>query len=73
MSWPGTRPGGSEFARFIPESSACDAMERPGHVTAETTAAIRNYQSIAGLAPDGRPSAELLASLRAVAGRDAPR
>jgi peptidoglycan hydrolase-like protein with peptidoglycan-binding domain len=48
-------------------------MERPGHVTAETTAAIRNYQSIAGLAPDGRPSAELLASLRAVAGRDAPR
>lgn len=52
---------------------AFDPGATDGRVTTETTAAIRNYQSIAGLAPDGRPSAELLASLRAVAGTAAPR
>jgi TPR repeat protein len=42
-----------------------------GHVTPETTEAIRSYQDIAGLKPDGQPSEELLMSLRAVAGNGA--
>ena len=47
---------------------AFDPGNTDGHVTPETTEAIRNYQGIAGLKPDGQPSAELLASLHAVAG-----
>lgn len=42
-----------------------------GHLTPETTDAIRSYQGIAGLNPDGQPSAELLESLRAIAGNGA--
>lgn len=44
-----------------------------GRLTDATRAAIREYQGMAGLAPDGEPSAALLASLKAVAGAGAPR
>lgn len=52
---------------------AFDPGASDGRVTDETRKAIRDYQSIAGLAADGEPSAELLTSLRAVSGADAPR
>ena len=39
-----------------------------GQLTPETTEAIRSYQGIAGLTPNGQPSVELLSSLRAITG-----
>ena len=65
----GQQPAGdvAEIQRLL-KLLAFDPGNTDGHLTPETTEAIRNYQGIAGLTPNGQPSAELLASLRAVAG-----
>lgn len=47
---------------------AFDPGNTDGKVTQDTTDAISNYQRIAGLKTDGKPSAELLTSLRKITG-----